>query len=142
MSRFDRHRDPGRRQFVARQPAKVSAYNWQVALHAAEGLARTAEDELASCLTQFHDELMTLRATVADLSPEAFPLASLPARQLAAGWISWARAFSNPELSPEARTACAPVLAAASKHIGDLVAAYRAAQGRASSRVTGERDED
>lgn len=130
------------RTFAPRAVAKVSAFDWEQALLRSVRLAELAADEPTGCMAAFQDELMMLRAVVTDLEAGQFPLLSLPARQMASGWIGFARAFCNPELAPEARTACAPIVAAAARHLGDLVSAWRAAQARPAMRVTGERLDD
>jgi len=134
----------GRRDWperVRRSP-RVSTYDWRQALLLAGRLAREALEDQGACAPEgFADRLMQLRVWLAELSAEAFPMAGAPSRLQAGGWLNWARAFTHPELGADARTACAPVLAAATQHLDGLLDLWGAAQTRASSRATGERFE-
>lgn len=124
-----------------RRAPRVTAYDWRQALTLAGRLATEAQDESGTPPEGFGGRLAQLKVWAADLTAEGFPMASVPARLLAGGWLNWTRAFAHSELGAEARTACAGSLASMTQQLATMVDLHIAAVTRASSRATGERDE-
>jgi hypothetical protein len=86
-------------------------------------------------------DVARLMATLRDLKRDNFPVATWSARQMAAAFLTLSQSFVRPEMGPEARTACAPFLAAGAATLDALMTVDRTEAARASwMRQSGERD--
>jgi hypothetical protein len=66
-----------------------------------------------------------LAAALRHLGPENFPVESWSARVMATAFLALAKGAVNPAMSPQARTACAPFLAAGAQALEGLMGALR-----------------
>lgn len=105
----------------------ASIPDWMAALEQGGRLARAAED-LAGVVRGDPSDLAQFRMRLNALTPESFPMASEHARRSAAAFISAGRAFADPAVDPEVRTACAPVLREAQRYVDQLLTRHRTAQ--------------
>lgn len=137
MSRFDRHRDPGRRASPVRvaSPAELMAV-----LELAERFARAATD-LPSDVEHAPGDLVQFRIRLRDISAESFPSPSEPARLVFGAFLNAARAFAHPAMGPETRTACAPLLREAARATDRLLTLHRTATAQGTWGRQFERDD-
>lgn len=88
-------------------------------------------------------ELAQLMVALRDLKHDNFPVPAWSARQMAAAFLTLAQSFVRAEMGPEARTACAPFMAAGAKTLDGLLTADATQAARATwGRQMGERDDD
>jgi hypothetical protein len=116
---------------------------WIEALALAEALGVRAQ-ETAEQVRAGEFGLSCTRFTVLmrDLKAEAFPVQGDTVRTMASCFLALASKFAHPQCNPEARTACAPFLAAGAKALAALIEGVRLEEARGGRRVLGERDED
>jgi hypothetical protein len=115
----------------------------ELAGQAAETARRAGEAEPSPDLAPLGVGLISrLMVAVRDPTPENFPLEPWSARRMAAAFLSLARDFANPNMGPEARTACAAFLGAGAACLDGLLTDLRAEEARSWRGQTGEREED
>ncbi len=92
--------------------------------------AAAAADPQADALADFSTLTPSLIGDLRQLSELNFPVDSYSARECAKAFLIVARLFVNPQIAPEARTACAGLLLAAAECLGDAMSRLRAAESQ------------
>lgn len=136
--------------FASRRPAPSPQHLRQawvrviaLAQSVAQAAIRAGDGDETSALASGGGELAQLMVGLRDLKHDNFPVPAWSARQMAAAFLTLAQSFVRAEMGPEARTACAPFLAAGARTLDALLTAAATQAARATwGRQMGERDDD
>lgn len=135
---------PRRPGFEPRLPVrdpKQIRQDWVAALDLATSLTAAAMRGGEGDAPQAVGGVARLMTVLRTLSGDSFPVEAWSARQQAGAFVHLAKAWVNPAMGPEARTTCAPFLAAGAAVLDGLLTRLRTEEAQRSWRnQTGERD--